>query len=882
MAFLKKKTCECSICKNAIYSHVYNEIYSNTESETCDVLILLEFKEIPAKMKEIISVCNTFFKNYSYKIIYALGCTPKEFKLNDSISQYQHCKEINIKKIITKLSPKVIITSGRALYSITEIKDLRPEHFYIPVNGSELSFQKDDTYIWSKEFNCKVFPIPALYRWIADSIKDVYETKFVYKQFNYVLSSLKERVRVTQQKQLVYASNPNELIQSFIDKKITAISIDTETGGFNYFRDELYSIQFAIDKNTGFFCKFKDINKELLIELFNLPNCDFIFHNSQFDLRFLKAKGIYNAKSTFDTMLAAHILNENSPNGLKPLSWIYTTVGGYDFELKQYIYKNNITSFLNLPEKLLLEYACYDAIVTFELYLYFKNRFELEDQSIKENFYNFIMPAVDMIVAVEMTGVKIDMVYFYEYLNSLKQKAYNLEQELFKILGKKINLNSNKELSTALLSLEGFEVLKDADDKPLLTKTGDLQLAKEILDQYAEKFNLPFIKKISEYNHVTKEISQLGIEFDSNNLTENKLNGKGFLASINNGRLHGGYKLHGTETGRMSGGGGLDSTVNYQNMPTPEAFRKLFLCEKDSVMAFADYDAMEVCILSQISGSGPLEDLILNNKDMHCYTAVALYKLLHPGEDITYEEIFEKTKVEGKEVKEFVKLRKDSKGLNFQCSYGATKYGLANMFNVSNEEGEKFLNAYYISYPEVKKYIEEYRLHAKKYGYVKTLLGRKRRLPELTYIGKDSFKNKKYSTFTVDNLLNAAINAPVQGTSGQTTLIAMTNIYKAFKENNMKSKILINVHDEVVFDIPLDELCESCKIIEYYMTYPYYLNVDNNKVKLSAEVKFGEVWKYGKTKQYWESHLDEWNICKNNIKERNKKLEEFYKNSVQN
>ena len=216
------------------------------------------------------------------------------------------------------------------------------------------------------------------------------------------------------------------------------------------------------------------------------------------------------------------------------------------------------------------------------------------------------------------------------------------------------------------------------------------------------------------------------------------------------------------------------------------------------------------------------------------------------------------------------------------CSYGATKYGLANMFNVSNEEGEKFLNAYYISYPEVKKYIEEYRLHAKKYGYVKTLLGRKRRLPELTYIGKDSFKNKKYSTFTVDNLLNAAINAPVQGTSGQTTLIAMTNIYKAFKENNMKSKMLINVHDEVVFDIPLDELCESCKIIEYYMTYPYYLNVDNNKVKLSAEVKFGEVWKYGKTKQYWESHLDEWNICKNNIKERNKKLEEFYKNSVQN
>lgn len=872
--FFKKKQCICSICKNSIYDHTFSESISNTSNDKVDVLILMEFKELPEKLDSLKRLCDLYFKNNTYKIVYALGCTPKDFKLNDSIATYSYCKEQNIKKIISLNSPKVILTVGRALYTITEIKDLRPEHFYVPVTQEALlSFQEDDTHLWSKEFNCKVFPIPALYRWISNSPKDVYETKFVYSQFKRVTEQLKKREKIEPTKNLIYCDDPNKLLKSFIDNKdITAIAIDTETSGFNYFEDELYSIQFATDSKTGYFCYFKDIDKNLLIELFNRTDIDFVLQNSQFDLKFLIAKGIKNAHCTFDTMLAAHSLNENSPNGLKPLSWIYTKEGGYDFELKRYICKNKINSFLNLPKNLLLEYACYDVICTFSLYKYFKNRFELEDSDVRDNFFNYIMPAVEMIVDVEMTGVQLDMNYLYEYLKSLKIKAKEIEEELFQIAGKQYNIKSSKELSNILKNLDGFEIFKDDNGKELLTKNGDVKLGKELLDKYAKTLNLPFLTKISEYNHLTKEISQLGFEFDSANLDTYRENGKGFLQSLYKGRLHGGYKLHGTDTGRMSGGGGLNSTVNYQNMPTPKEFRKLFLSK--GIMASADYTAMEVSILSQISGKGPLEELILNKKDMHCYTAAALYKLVY-NEEISYEEIYEKTQVEGKEDPKFVKLRKDAKGTNFMCSYGATAYGISNEFGVSLEEGALFLKAYYDSYPEVEKYMEICQKQAKKFGYVKTLLGRKRRLPELTYIGKDSYSNKYNSTINISNLLNAAINAPIQGTSGQTTIIAMINIRKEFLKKELKSKILINVHDEIVFDIEENELEEAIKIIEYWMTYPYYKNKEDNKVHLLAEVKYGEVWKYGKTKDYWDKHKNEWDECISSIRKRNENLKNF-------
>jgi len=912
--FLQKKKiqkCSCAANKSTIYTNTYNEHYGNSiNQENIDVLILLEFKETFDKLNPFLKLCENYFKNIKYAIIPALGCTPIGFSSQDTINTYVKCKEYNIKKIIEKYNPKCIITTGRALYSITESKGLRAEHFFIPVNNSLQEYQKDDCWLYSQEFNCKIFPIPALYQWISDTIKDVYEYKFITQQFKFILSSIVENKRRISKYNLFLEKNPNSFLKELIKNKVSsivenkrriskynlfleknpnsflkeliknkdiiAIAIDIETSNLNYIEGKLYSIQFSFDGRSGYFCYFDQIDKNLLIELFNRTDIDFCLHHSQFDLKFLISNGIYNAKCTFDTMLASHLLNENTPNGLKQLTWIYTQLGGYDIKLKQYIKQNKNTDFTKLPEQLLLEYACYDSIITYQLYIYFKNRLELEDLFIKDNFYKFIMPAIPMIIDIEMTGVQIDIKYLNEYVKQLKIQALETEQELYKIAGYTFNLKSGKELSKVLRNLENFKVLTNSDGKELLNKNGDLTLDKETLERYAEESNLPFMKKIAEYNHITKEISQFGYSLQQKESTRDALfgnedeleeNEKGFLASIYNNRLYGGYKLHGTETGRMSGGGGLGSSINWQNMPKTKEFRKIFLPSKNMVMAFADYDAMEVCIFSQISGPGILESLILENKDMHCYTCVQLFELLN--KKTTYEEVFSKTKIDGQEDKEFVEWRGKSKSLNFQGFYGATGYGIANLFGVSTEEGNKFLDAFYKSYPEVATYITNNREHAKKYGWVKSLLGRKRRLPQLTYIGKDSFYNKKQSSFDVGNLLNAAINAPVQGTSGQTTIIAMINIWKEFKEKNLKSKILINVHDEIVFELDLNEIEEVCKIIKYWMEIPYYKNIDNNQVKLMADIKYGEIWKYGYGKQYWDLHQEEWNECLQRLNVRN-------------
>ena len=1263
MSFLqsKKETiCMCPVRKKSIFQDTFSDIPQT--NKTYDFVVLLEFKELYDRFIIFYNFCKKYLDGYSYIIIPALGCTPKNFTTDDTISVYSICKQKHVKSLIEQYKPKVIITVGRALYSITETKEMRPEHFFIPVKGIAQEYQLDDTHIYSSEYKCNVFPIPALYQWIKNSdgheqarIKDVYEYKFSTEQFERAITSLSERKQRVFKPELILEDDANIFIQTLIDNtEIKAIAIDTESTGLNYFVDDLISIQFSYNGQSGHFCYWKDIDKNLLIQLFarkdiniimhnclegsskillangktmpigkivnkklpleiicydennklvkskivnwfkngktnywykiyfdtrqnkgnqenilitgeheiytqrgkikvydlqetdkliynereisedsfsffvgsllgdgrsmgiygniqekdsfdyirnpefshphtqknyliwkhtflkncnfkisninkndncinedtyffkflantyimrnfrkkiktnsdaltnldlksfaiwymddgtytehiskkgiksyymsirckrftqeesnlalkilkNLFNINFIYKNgtlspenilfdrgknsfeilqkiapymnksmlyklpqelhflcetynwsyetqpllinikkiekitkgskdfskirkfkydievetyhnyiannikvsnSQHDLKFLLTKGITNARCDFDTMLAAHSLNENSPNGLKPLTWIYTNYGGYDFELKQFIKQHKIQSFLDLPKQMLLEYSCFDALVTYQLWKYFVHRFELEDISVKDNFYNYIMPAVEMITDVEMTGVQIDMIYLNEYVSKLKEKAQEIEKELHQVAGKIFNIRSTKELSVIIRALPDFKTLTDNEGNDLITKTGNLILDKETIDRYAEESNLPFLKKVSEYNHITKEISQLGYQINQNisskqslfnDENENEENEKGFLASMYNGRLYGGYKLHGTETGRMAGGGGLDSTINWQNMPTQKEFRKMFLASNGYVVGASDFDMMEICTCSQLAGTGVLESLILDNKDMHCFTATTLMKLF--GINTTYEEVFSKTKIEGKEDKKFKDWRHKSKILNFQGLYGATKYGLASTFGVLLEDGEKYLTAFYEAYPEVKQYMDDYRNHAKQYGYVQTLLGRKRRLPELTYIGKDSYKNKKESSFDIGNLLNSATNAPSQGCSGQTTLIAMTNIWKEFRENKMKSRIIINVHDEIVFELWILEIQQASEIIKKWMEKPYYTNNKDCKVTLTADLKIGEIWKYGFTQQYWNEHPDEWQQCLEENKKRNEKNKQLF------
>lgn len=877
---IEQDPCDCHAKKTAIYKFTYDERWGNCQpDEQPQVLVLLEHKEVDKGLNTFLAFCraNLGNKGIKYTILVGLGCTPKvsEFK-GSVVGAYIECKHINIKSRIEKLAPRVIITTGRALYTITESDDLLPEHFY--------ALHPDDNWLWSREFGCKVFPCPPLYQWCEEEILDLWETFFTRKQFIAAIKSLtEERIRRPVVK-FINHKDPNDLIRKLIaDTSIKEVAFDTETGtddgeGKNYFKDELYSCSMSWDGVTGHFFKLKDIDKQLLIDLFNINKC-FIFQNGQFDLKFLRTNGIYNARCDFDTMLAAHSLNECSPNGLKPLAFLYTTEGGYDQIQHKYLKEYKIKDFRRLPEQILVKYAAYDAVVTYQLYTYFSKRLAEEETFLQHNFYNYVMPAVPMITNVEMRGIQIDMNYLIEYNNNLEKKAADIREKIFAFCGTRdVNLGSTKQLSEIFRKIPNFEVLLDDKGNPMVTKSGDLKLDKEALQRYADK-GIEIAMLIVDYNHVVKEISQLGLSslrnsadhqyevlFEEEEVSVDSKKRKGFIWSIHNKRLHTGYKLHGTETGRMAGGGGLDSSINFQNIQGIYEFRKMFLPEAGYLILEADYKTMEVAIAAQLSGDKVLEDIIMNDKDFHSMTGTTIMNL--QGKDITYEEFFSRVNVEGKEDPVLKKYRKAAKLTNFGILYGTTKYGLARRLKIPVDEAQQYIEAFLNTYPDFKAYMEEYRDHAKKYGWVPTLLGRKRHLAELTYIGRDTF-GKKNKGVDVINLLNSAINSPDQGTSGQTTVIAMTNIESEFTEKAMKSRILGNVHDSILIEVWIQELDQVVEIIERLMTKPYYENLKGSKVKLKVDITYGDVWGHGRTPTYWSTHQEELKEVIKSIEDRN-------------
>jgi DNA polymerase I-like protein with 3'-5' exonuclease and polymerase domains len=682
--------CHCAANKEAIFEYTYNQTFGGEKTGEVDILFLLEFKERDFLNKNFVSLVKHVLKEkYKYAIIPGLGCTPKGFSSGDTVNTYSTCKSANIKKRILEYNPKVIVTTGRSLYTITEMKDLKPDHFF--------SLHRDEKYLYSPEFKCNVVPLPPLFTWNSNNMMlDVFEFDHTKKQIQ-LACELSEQPKARVPKlNYIKLDNPNEFIKKLIeDPSIVDLSVDIETSGLDYFRDELYSIQFAFNETDGYFAFFKDIDKDLLIKLFALKRICFIFQNGQFDVKFLKANGIHNARNDFDTMYASYVLNENKPKGLKPNTWIFTKYGGYETKLKKSLNDEEVRkNFTKVPINILLEYACTDAIITYILKKYFEKRLLEEDEDVRNNFYNIMMKATDMIIEVEYTGIQLDRVYLNEYAESMRKEAKEIEDEIYKLAGRSFNLNSKKELTKVLEKVPGFVVLKDEEGNELRTKTGDLQLGRDIMDMYAEK-GFPLAKKISHYYHIQKELSQIRdaeaekvktvkddfkqrvlFEIDEDLIDLPIEEQDGFLASVYDNRLHGGFDLGGTDTGRMASRGGLRSSVNFQNFTKKESFRKLFLPIKDHVFIEADYEGMEVGQASQISGTGPLEENLLLGKDMHSFLASQMMKALgkinpQTGKFYTYEEIFQYAKID--EIPEFVKIRGQGKSTIFSCVTSETE-----------------------------------------------------------------------------------------------------------------------------------------------------------------------------------------------------------------
>jgi len=419
------------------------------------------------------------------------------------------------------------------------------------------------------------------------------------------------------------------------------------------------------------------------------------------------------------------------------------------------------------------------------LYKIFDKR--LKEDSLDKLFFEVEMPLIYVLHDMESFGVKIDVSVLRKLCSEVDVKIENLKKDIFKITGKEFNLNSPKQLSEVL-----FKDLKISPVKK--TKTG-FSTGEEVLEKLSAKYEIArFILEYRELNKLKTTYVVPLIE----------------TVGLSNGQLHAQFNQTATQTGRLS-----SSSPNLQSIPVKGEFsarlRSAFISSfKDGFIVCADYSQIELRILAHFSNDEKLKEAFDRKTDIHRYTASLLFG--KPEAEVTDAE------------------RNRAKTVNFGIIYGMSAYGLSKELNVSVIEAENFISDYFNRYPKVKDYIQEVYSQAEKDGYVKTILGRRRYLPDF----KSSNQQLK------DFASRQAVNSPIQGSSADLIKLAMVRIYEEFRKNNLKSKLIMQIHDELVFDVVPSELDKLQEIVKRNMEQSIKLNVPV-EVKIKVGKNWGEV-----------------------------------------
>jgi DNA polymerase I len=504
-----------------------------------------------------------------------------------------------------------------------------------------------------------------------------------------------------------------------------------------------------------------------------------IAQNGKFDMMALAGQGIQVKNLAFDTMLAAYLLGEKSI-GLKALS--FNKLG---IEMKP------ITDLIGTGAKQITmdmvdieqaaQYSCADADITFRLKGVLEE--ELRKQNLWQLFNEVEVPLVPVLASMEMDGVALNTGLLKSLSQSMGEELARLEKDIYSSIGHQFNINSSQQLSQVL-----YEEL--SLPKPRKTKSGystDASILEEMKDQHG------VIPLILQYRQLTKLKSTY---------TDSLLS----LVNPKTGRVHTSFNQTGTTTGRLS-----SSDPNLQNIPIRTELgaqiRKAIIATSGWYLLSADYSQIDLRALAHISQDPELIATFLRNDDIHTATASKVFNV--PVQEVTSS------------------MRRAAKTVNFGVIYGMSDYGLEQATDFSREEASKFIVAYFEKYPGVKKYIEDTKKQAREQGYVQTVLGRRRYIPEI----------QSPNRLIREGAERMAINMPVQGTSADIIKIAMINIYREMTDRGLSSKMILQVHDELVFDIPSRELDIMKELVGRLM--PSALKL---VVPLKIDVKIGRNW----------------------------------------
>ena len=573
----------------------------------------------------------------------------------------------------------------------------------------------------------------------------------------------------------------------FLTNKI--VSLDTETTSTSPIDAELVGLSFAVKEFEAFYVPVS-VEREKALHIVNIfkplyedPKILKVGQNLKYDLEVLRNYNIQLQGPMWDTMIAHYLIQPELRHNMDFMAEVYLNYKTIHIDELIGPKGKNQRSMRDLSPTLVYEYAAEDADVTLRL----KNKLELELKRFgcEDLFYNIEMPLMPVLAEMETNGVCLDTDSLKETSTILTNRQTDIEKRIYELAGHSFNIASPKQVGAVL-----FDELKIVE-KPKKTKTGQYVTSEEVLQQLKNKHEI--VSDILEFRGLTK---LLGTYIDT--LPQ--------LVNPRTGHIHTSFNQTVTATGRLS-----SSDPNLQNIPIRgedgKEIRKAFVPEPGCLFFSADYSQIELRVMAHLSGDPQMIEVFREGKDLHAATAATIYK--KPLDEVTRDE------------------RTKSKRANFGIIYGITVFGLAERLDISRDEAKQLIDGYFETFPSVRDYMEKAKQTARQQGFVSTLFGRRRYLPDI------NSQNATVRGFAERN----AINAPIQGTAADIIKVAMIRIFQRFKQEGIQSKMILQVHDELNFSVVPEEKGRVEAIVIEEMEHAITL-----QVPLIADSGFGDNW----------------------------------------
>ena len=588
--------------------------------------------------------------------------------------------------------------------------------------------------------------------------------------------------------QLIETEEEAIKLYDFLRTKQT-LSLDTETTSTNAIDAELVGLSFSVEEFQAAYVSLPNNRKEALKlvnifkHLYEDEKITKVGQNIKYDIEVLRGYGVEVKGKLFDTMLAHYIIQ---PELAHNMDYMAETLLNYQtIHIEQLIGPKGRKqkNMRDLAAKDIYEYACEDADVTLRL----KNLLErkLKEADGEKLFYEIEMPLVPVLVEMELNGVRIDTESLKETSKIFTRRMAEYEERIYHEAGEKFNISSPKQVGDILFGK--MQIM----EKPKKTKTGQYVTSEEVLQSLKQK--APIVSDILAYRGLKKLLSTY-------------IDALPKLINPKTGHIHTSFNQAVTATGRLS-----SSEPNLQNIPVRDddgkEIRKCFVPDEGCLFFSADYSQIELRIMAHLSGDENMTEAFKNGQDIHAATAAKIWH--ERPEDVSAEQ------------------RKKAKQANFGIIYGITTYGLAQRMEISNREARTLIADYFRTFPKVHAYMEAAKEEVRQKGYAETLFHRRRYLPDI------NSKNGTVRGFAERN----AINAPIQGSEADIIKVAMIRIYRRFKEEGIRSKMILQVHDELNFSVYPDERERVERIVMEEMQGAYQLNVP-----LLADCGWGNNW----------------------------------------